>query len=100
MPIQSVVLISMGARSWETELENISATGLLALRPDGWAAMAGDRCALDLLIGADLNIHLEAHVSRITPSHVGFVYTNIPEDKEHALWGLLGKHADDVEISG
>jgi len=97
MPIRSIVLVSMGARSWETEVENISATGLLALRPADWNANAGDRCVLDLLVGTELHIHLEANVTRLTPNHIGFAYTSIPEDKEHALWGLLGQFADNTE---
>jgi hypothetical protein len=97
MPIRSVVLISMGPQSWETEVVNISATGLLAERPREWLGVAGDRCVLDLLIGTDLNIHVEANVTRLTSNHIGFAYTSIPEDKEHALWGLLGQYADHTE---
>lgn len=94
MPIRSIVLISMGPLSWITEVENISATGLLACRPEEWCASAGEACVLDLLVGDDLHIHLEASVTRVTPEHVGFAYTSIPEDKEHALWSLLGEYAD------
>jgi hypothetical protein len=97
MPIRSIVLISMGPLSWVTEVENISATGILAVRPDEWNASAGERCVIDLLVGDDLHIHLEAIVTRLTSSHVGFAYTSIPEDKEHALWGLLGQYADHVD---
>jgi hypothetical protein len=97
MPIRSIVLISMGPLSWVTEVENISATGILALRPDEWNTSAGERCVLDLLVGDDLHIHLEANVTRLTASHVGFAYTSIPEDKEHALWGLLGQFAEHVD---
>jgi hypothetical protein len=100
MPIRSIVLISMGPLSWVTEVENISATGLLAQRPDGWQANAGERCVLDLLVGDDLHIHLEANVTRLTDHHVGFAYTSIPEDKEHALWGLLGQYADYLDKPG
>jgi hypothetical protein len=97
MPIRSIVLISMGPLSWVTEVENISATGLLAQRPEDWNASAGERCVLDLLVGDDLHIHLEANVTRLTQTHVGFAYTSIPEDKEHALWGLLGQYADYID---
>ena len=97
MPIRSIVLISMGPLSWITEVENISATGLLAQRPEQWCAGAGEICVLDLLVGDDLHIHLEANVTRLTADHVGFAYTNIPEDKEHALWNLLGQYADHME---
>ena len=98
MPIRSIVLVSMGPLAWVTEVENISATGLLALRPAEWTSSAGERCVLDLLVGDDLHIHLEANVTRLTPDHVGFAYTNIPKDKEHALWGLLGQYADFLDM--
>lgn len=97
MPIRSILLISMGALSWVSEVENISATGVLALRPDDWKASAGERCVLDLLVGDDLHIHLEANVTRVTASHVGFAYTRIPEEKEHLLWDLLGQFADHLD---
>lgn len=100
MPIRSIVLVSMGPLSWITEVENISATGLLALRPEEWCAGAGERCVLDLLVGDDLHIHLEASVTRLTSRHVGFAYTSIPEDKEHVLWGLLGQYADHMDRPG
>ncbi len=97
MPIRSTVLICRGALSWASEVENISATGVLVLRPDGWQGGAGDGCVLDLLVGEDLHIHVEANVARLTSTHVGFEYTRIPEEKEAALWSLLGRHADHVE---
>ncbi len=100
MPITSMVLINTGPSSWTTEIENISATGVLVLRPDDWRITAGQACALDLLIGEDLHIHLEAHVARVTASHIAFAYTRIPEDKEVALWSLLGRFADDVDEPG
>lgn len=97
MPIRSIVLVSMGPLSWVTEVENISATGLLAARPEDWYAGPGERCVLDMLVGDDLHIHLEASVSRLTGDRVAFAYTSIPEDKEHALWELLGRYADHVD---
>ena len=97
MPIRSTVLISRGATSWATEIENISATGVLVLRPENWLLKAGESCAVDLLIGEDLHIHLDATVVRVTSHHIAFAYTRIPEDKEAALWSLLGRYADEVE---
>lgn len=97
MPIRSVALISMGPLSWITEVENISATGILVGRPGNWSAKVGVRCVLDLLVGDDLHIHLEARLSRLTSSRLAFAYTGIPEEKEHALWDLLGEYADGLE---
>ena len=97
IPIHSTVLVSKGANAWTSEIENISATGVLIVRPDDWSGNAGDICALDLLVGDELHIHLEASVVRVTPAFVGFAYTHIPENKEAVLWTLLGRYADHVE---
>lgn len=97
MPIRSIVLISTGATSWTSEIENISATGVLVLRPEDWRARAGEHCALDILVDKDSHIHLEATVARLTERHIGLAYTRIPEDKEAALWNLLGRYADHLD---
>ena len=97
MPIRSTVLVCKGVNAWASEIENISATGALIVRPDEWSGNAGDSCAPALLIGEDLHIHLEATVVRVTAEHVGLAYTHIPEDKEAALWSLLGRYADHLE---
>lgn len=97
MPICSAVLISLGGNAWSSEIEDLSATGLLVRRPGDWHAEAGALCVLDMLIGDDLHINVEASVARVTPTHVGFAYTRIPEGKEAALWSLLGGYADRLE---
>jgi len=97
IPMHSMVLVSRGVNAWTSEIENISATGVLILRPEDWSGNAGDTCALDLLFGDDLHIHLEASVVRVTQEFVGFAYTHIPEHKESALWTLLGRFADQME---
>ena len=97
MPIQSTVLLSRGADAWTTDIEDISASGVLVRRPDGWAHGVGVLFALDMMIGDDLNIHVEATVARVTAEHVGFAYTRIPSDKEIPLWNLLGGYADRLE---
>lgn len=96
MSIQSTVLLSRGADAWTTDIEDISASGVLVRKPDGWACRVGDPFVLDMMIG-DLNIHLEANVARITKEHIGFAYTRIPSDKEIPLWNLLGGYADRLE---
>ncbi|HJT99060.1 MAG TPA: PilZ domain-containing protein [Rhodanobacteraceae bacterium] len=97
MPMQSTVLLSRGADAWTTDIEDISASGVLVRRPEGWAYAVGELFALDMMIGADLNINLEATVARVTDEHVGFAYTRIPADKEVPLWNLLGGYADRLE---
>ena len=97
MKIRSAVLMMHGADAWSTELEDISATGVLVRRPDEWRGNAGDLFVLDMMIGDELNIHLEATVARVTAESVGFAYARIPENKEEPLWSLLGGYADSIE---
>lgn len=97
MPIQSAVLISCGCDAWSSEIEDISATGVLVERPHAWSGSIGDLYVLDMLIGESLNIHVEARLARMTDCALGFAYARIPEDKEVPLWNLLGGYADRLE---
>ena len=97
MPINSAVLMIHGADVWSSEIEDISATGLLVARPDDWNGLVGDQYALDMIIGEDLNIHVDATVARVTARHIGFAYARIPPEKEVPLWNLLGGYADRLE---
>lgn len=97
MKIRSAVLMMHGADAWSSELEDISATGVLVRRPEEFTGKAGDMFVLDMMIGDELNIHLEATVARVTADSVGFAYARIPENKEEPLWNLLGGYADSIE---
>src|SRR5579871_4100885 len=68
MPMQSTVLLSHGADAWTTDIEDISASGVLVRKPDGWAHRIGALFALDMMIGPELNIHLEARSRASRPS--------------------------------
>jgi hypothetical protein len=57
----------------------------------------GELYALDIFIGDDLNIHVDATVARVTAKHIGFAYARIPPEKEAPLWNLLGGYADRLE---
>lgn len=97
MQIETAVLMSRAGEAQPTELVDISATGVMLMRPLGWVGEPGQSWLLDMIFGRDLNIHLEAVVSRITPHRIGFSYQSIPEDKQVALWNLLGGYADTLE---
>lgn len=97
MPISSAVFMMRGGDSWSTDMVDISATGVMVRRPFDWRGHLGEHYVLDMLIGPELNIHVEAVVARITDWHVGFAYERIPADKETPLWNLLGSYADQVE---
>ncbi|MBU6199494.1 MAG: PilZ domain-containing protein [Xanthomonadaceae bacterium] len=96
-PMHSAVLLIHGAEAWPSEVEDISATGALVARPEDWQGKVGDLYALDMVIGEELNIHVEATVARITEHHLGFAYARIPPEKEVPLWNLLGGYADKIE---
>lgn len=98
MRIETTVLMSRGDESHPTELEDISATGVLLRRPLGWNGEQGESWILDMIFGHDLHIHLEAQVARISDRHLGLAYTRIPEDKQVPLWNLLGGYADILEM--
>lgn len=97
MRIETTVLMSQGVQSHPTELVDISATGVQLRRPLGWRGEPGESWVLDMIFGRDLHIHLQAVVARVSDRHIGFAYTNIPEDKQVPLWNLLGGYADILE---
>ncbi len=97
MRIRSAAMMIRGADAWSTEIADISATGVLLVRPENWQGKPGDFYALDMIVGEELNIHVEATVARITTNHLGFAYARIPPDKEVPLWNLLGGYADKLE---
>jgi hypothetical protein len=97
MPIHSTALLSRGADAWTTDIEDISASGVLVHKPEGWSYAVGELFALDMMFGENLNIHVEATVARVTADHIGFAYTRIPPEKEIPLWNLLGGFADRLE---
>lgn len=97
MAISSAVLISSGHHAWTTEIEDISATGVLVGKPAAWNGVEGGLYALDMLIGDSLDIHVEASLVRVTNDRLAFTYARITEDKEAPLWNLLGGYADRLE---
>ncbi|HET7266842.1 MAG TPA: PilZ domain-containing protein [Oleiagrimonas sp.] len=97
MRIETAVLMSRGNESFPTELEDISATGVLLRRPRDWSGSEGQTWVLDMVFRHDLHIHLEASVARVYDQWLGMAYSRIPEDKQAALWDLLGGYADTLE---
>jgi len=97
MRISSAVLMMRGADVWSTEIEDISATGVLLAKPDDWKGKVGDLYSLDMIVGEELNIHVEATLARVLDNSLGFAYARIPPEKEVPLWNLLGGYADKLE---
>lgn len=97
MRIETTVLMSRGGESFATELEDISATGVLLHCPRKWKGQTGQTWVLDMIFGQNLHIHVDATVARVSERWLGMAYSRIPEDKQQALWSLLGGYADRLE---
>jgi hypothetical protein len=97
MPRQTAVLMSRRGDVWQTDLIDISATGVRLSRPDGWQARPGDVWVLDMLFGDQANVHVMAEVARVGEQFIALAFARIPEDTQQALWALLGGYADTLE---
>lgn len=97
MACDAAVLMSRRGDVWQTDLADISATGVRLSCPRGWRGRSGEVWALDMLLGDDVNVHVMAEVVRVDPEHIALAFARIPEDAQHALWTLLGRYADTLE---
>lgn len=94
---QTAVLMSRRGDVWQTDLADISATGVRLARPNGWHGGAGEIWVLDMLFADDVNVHVMAEVVRVTRDFIALAFARIPEGAQQALWTLLGGYADTLE---
>lgn len=94
---QTAVLMSRRGDVWQTDLADISATGVRLSRPTEWHGRTSDVWVLDMLFSDDINVHVMAEVVRMTEQHIALAFARIPEDMQTALWNLLGGYADTLE---
>lgn len=94
---QTAVLMSRRGDVWQTDLEDISATGVRLARPTGWHGRPGEVWVLDMLFGDTVNVHVMAEVVRADGGYIAAAFARIPEDTQAALWNLLGGYADTLE---
>ena len=94
---QTAVLMSRRGDVWQTDLADISASGVRLARPTGWHGQPGDVWVLDMLFAEDINVHVMAEVVRVARDFVALTFARIPEETQAALWTLLGGHADTLE---
>lgn len=97
IPFDCVVHLVRSGNSWTTDLIDISATGILVERPNGWIGQEGDTFVVDLVIHDHMDINMEAVVARVTRHGIGLEFSRIPPDKERDLWGILGEYANRTE---
>lgn len=94
---QTAVLMSRRGDVWQTDLADISATGVRLSRPTEWHGQPGDVWVLDMLFSDDVNVHVMAEVVRVSGQHIALAFARIPEQAQTALWNLLGGYADTLE---
>lgn len=94
---ESAVLMSRRGDAWQTDLADISSTGVRLSRPPGWHGQPGDVWVLDILFGDEASVHVMAEVVRVSGEYIALAYARIPEDTQATLWSLLGTYADAFE---
>lgn len=93
-------LMVFRGRSILTKVVNISASGILLEKPkksDIDRFEIGSNCILEIVSGQVPTFHLAAQVVRKEPERVALHFTEIPEEKQKALWQLLGDKANETE---
>ncbi len=98
MPLRAEVVVLRQGELWYSEVLDISASGLLIQRPDGWDGSLGEEMSVEILLGNDATISLFAKVVRYDNEVLALQFSHIPPESEIPLWTLLGAHADSVEI--
>jgi hypothetical protein len=96
-PVHTVALVSRGDDAWNSEILDISASGARLARPPDWNGEVDDIYQLDVVISESAALHLEARLARVTPEHVAFEFTLIPDSGQQLFWGLLGRYAERAE---
>jgi len=81
-------------------VKNISATGIL-IEPIEDECISelelNAICILEIVVNDTFNLHVSSKVTRISENNIALHYISIPEDKQVALWQLLGDHVHEVE---
>ncbi len=93
-------LLLFNGHAYVTRVINISATGILVelVEDDVVKDLSLESiCILEIVVNESLNIHVSSKVTRIDGKRLGLHFIAIPEDKQVALWKLLGDYVHEVE---
>ncbi len=98
----SCLLLHKG-NSCVSYVKNISASGILIEPMENECISELELnavCILEIVVNDTFNLHVSSKVTRITDKDIALHYISIPEDKQVALWQLLGDHVHEVETFG
>lgn len=101
--IEASCLMLFKGYSCITEVKNISASGILVAPLDDESIEdleVGSVCILEIVVNETFNLHVSSKVTRIDTDQIALHYISIPEEKQVALWQLLGDHVHEVEVFG
>ncbi|MEM1092474.1 MAG: PilZ domain-containing protein [Pseudomonadota bacterium] len=97
MSLRAEVVVLRQGELWDSEVVDISASGLLMRRPDDWEGSLGDEMSVELLLAEQKTIALFGKVVRYDRENVGLEFSHIPPESEVPLWTLLGAYADALD---
>ncbi len=92
-------LYSAGA-AWDTELIDISLSGVLCSRPVSWEARPGKGYRLDLRLPGGIRISMNATATNSSPQRIGFRWSKIDFDSFVHLKRLIELNLGDPEQLG
>ena len=88
------------AASWDTELIDISLSGVLCRRPPTWEARPGRGYRLDLRLPGGVHISMNATATNSDPQRIGFRWSKIDFDSFVQLKRLVELNLGDPEQLG
>jgi len=86
------------SQSWKCNLIDISLHGALISAPSNWNGVVGDIYLIDLFLGKDSNITMEARTVHIEPHSLGFSCQHIDLDSVTHLRRLVELNLGNEEI--
>ncbi len=101
--IDASCLLLYKGHSCVTHVKNISASGILVEPIEDECITdleLGAICILEIVVNDNFNLHVSSRVTRISDDQIALHYVSIPEEKQVALWQLLGDHVHEVETFG
>ncbi|MDJ0656261.1 MAG: PilZ domain-containing protein [Xanthomonadales bacterium] len=97
MRLRAEVVVLRHGEMWDSEVVDISASGMLIREPENWDGSLGDEMCIELILCEKDTIALLGKVVRYDGECLGLEFTHIPPRSEIPLWSLLGEYADSME---
>ncbi len=98
--VDASCLLLYRGHSCVSNVKNISASGILIepVEDECINDLELDAvCILEIVVNDTFNLHVSSKVTRINDNEIALHYISIPDDKQVALWQLLGDHVHEVE---